>query len=201
VIRALKNVALSFMLFYWLFCLPLAFVIYLPFSYQVNCHWNERCDTLGEVQTQQAIRDLTGFLRHQSETLPSPPWSERENAHMREVRGMYTKVFGLFGIASLILLADMALRPGWRARYRGYARNNLFASLALLVLMLAIAPFFALFWRDVFHPLLFSNDLWLTFPSDVSWYLIPKAYFLRVILFIIGSTVLLHALVLRLIRP
>ncbi|MEZ5480091.1 MAG: hypothetical protein R3E95_22200 [Thiolinea sp.] len=35
------------LLLFWLFCLPLAFVIYTPYAYQGNCLWNERCAHLG----------------------------------------------------------------------------------------------------------------------------------------------------------
>ena len=55
-----------------------------------------------------------------------------------------------------------------------------------------LIPFFKSFWMDVFHPLLFDNELWRTNRSDVSWYLMPKAFFLRIIIFITLTTLLLN---------
>lgn len=195
-----RTIVYPFLLLFWLFCLPLAFSIYTPWPYQTNCHWNERCAQLGEQKTAQSISELTGFFRHQKDTL-APPWTNKEFRHLLEVRGIYDGVFTVFALISLGFLADLAWRASTRQHWHQYARSALFISAGLLVTALLIAPFFSTFWMEVFHPLLFDNELWRTNPRDISWYLMPKAFFLRVIIFICLITLLGNWLLYRLTRP
>ena len=55
-----------------------------------------------------------------------------------------------------------------------YALVNAIVIIALLAL---IIPFFGTFWRDVFHPLLFDNDLWMNNKYDLSYYIMPRVFF------------------------
>lgn len=190
----IKRLLFPLLLLFWLCCLPLAFAIYSPVLYQANCHWNERCGYLGEPAVKQATAELSQLFLHQRPRL-THPWTDKENQHLLEVRAIYDGVFFLFVLVSLIFLLDYSLVKKGRVSYVDYARNALFISLGMLVTALLIAPFFNVFWMNVFHPLLFDNDLWRTNETDVSWYLMPKAFFLRVIVFICVSTVLLNLLV------
>lgn len=189
----IKSLLFPLLLLFWLCCLPLAFAVYSPALYQANCHWNDRCERLGEQGLPQRIAELNRFFLHQQETLPKP-WTEKENLHLAEVRVMYDVVFLLFVLLTVVFMADYFLQRGARRYYAGYARNALFISLSLLLLTLLIAPFFNSFWIKVFHPLLFDNELWRTNSRDVSWYLMPKAFFLRVMVFIGVCTVALNLL-------
>lgn len=190
----IKKLLFPLLLLFWLFCLPLAFAIYSPVLYQVNCHWNERCEYLGEPAVKQASQELSQLFLHQRPRL-THPWTDKENTHLLEVRSIYDGVFFLFVLVSLVFLLDYFLVKRGRKDYVSYARHALFISLGLLVATLLISPFFNSFWIKVFHPLLFDNDLWRTTSKDVSWYLMPKAFFLRVIVFICVSTVVLNLLV------
>lgn len=189
----IKKLLFPLLLLFWLFCLPLAFAIYSPVLYQANCHWNERCERLGEQGVPQRISELNQFFMHQSESLPDV-WTSKETRHLREVRAIYDGVFLVFVLISFVFLLDYLLAKNGCKNYDNYARHALFISLGLLLAALLMSPFFNSFWLKVFHPLLFDNDLWRTNSRDVSWYLMPKAFFLRVIVFICLSTVLLNLL-------
>lgn len=191
----IKKLLFPLLLLFWLFCLPLAFAIYSPVLYQANCHWNERCERLGEQVVLQRTNELNQFFLHQQASLPDA-WTTKETRHLQEVRTIYDGVFLVFVLVSFVFLVDyLLLKAKSHADYEHYARHALFISLGLLLAALLISPFFNSFWLNVFHPLLFDNDLWRTNSRDVSWYLMPKAFFLRVIVFICASTVLLNLLV------
>lgn len=187
----MKRFFLPLLLLFWLFCLPLAFSVYTPYLYKANCYWNERCAQMGEAQTERRISELNRFFLHRNTALPRP-WTQKENLHMSEVRRIYDIVFGMFILLTLFFIVDVCFKPQAGMRYRRYARNSLLISIGLMALALVMIPFFPLFWMNVFHPLLFDNELWRTNRSDVSWYLMPKAFFLRVIIFIALMTLLLN---------
>lgn len=192
-LESAKRVLFPLMLLFWLCCLPLAFSIYTPYPYQTNCHWNARCDRLGEERIQQSIDELTGFFLHQRDHLPAP-WTNKEHQHLREVRGMYDWIYAVFAGITLLFMIDLWLSPNAAQRYHRYARHSLFISTGLLLTALLITPFFNVFWMQVFHPLLFDNELWRTNPKDISWYLMPKAFFMRLIIFICVTTLILNLL-------
>lgn len=196
----IKRIVFPLLLLFWLFCLPLAFSIYTPYLYQTNCYWNERCERMGEEKTAQSINELTGFFLHHSNELKRP-WTIKENLHMREVRAIYDRVFIIFALITLIFIIDLWFIPHAARRYSRYAANSLLISTCLAILAIALIPFFSSFWMHIFHPLLFDNELWRTNPRDISWYLMPKAFFLRVIIFICVSTLLLNILLWWFGRP
>lgn len=190
----LKTSIFPLLLLLWLFFISLAVVIYTPWTYQFNCHWNPRCEQLGLDKVDASSGELAGFFRHDLITLPSPPWSAKEILHLTEVRDMYDQAFYLFLLITAIFIVDLVLNKRMH-RYQTYAvisRNLMFG---LLVLILAISPFFRFFWIEIFHPLVFSNDLWRTDPQDISWYLMPSYYFLWVIIFLLANTLILNQLV------
>ena len=194
--QRIKQICLPLLLLFWLFCLPLAFSVYTPYLYQANCYWNERCEQLGEQQTEQRISELNRFFLHLNAELPKP-WTQKENLHMGEVRHIYDRVLGVFILLTLFFIIDFCFSPRAATRYPRYARNSLLISITLVLCALLLIPFFPLFWMHVFHPLLFDNELWRTNPSDVSWYLMPKAFFLRIIIFIALATLTLNLLLIK----
>lgn len=177
----------------WLFFIPLATVIYTPWTYQVNCYWNLRCEQLGLSEVDNSSLELASFFRHQLAALPSPPWSSKEIQHLTEVRGMYDQIFWLFIIITAIFALDLLLNKRPQA-YQSYAKMSRHIMLGLLLAMLLISPFFKFFWMEIFHPFVFNNQLWLTNQLDISWYLMPRNYFLWVIFFLFSSTLLLNQL-------
>lgn len=188
-----KTIFFPLLLLLWLFFIPLALVIYTPWTYQINCHWNPRCEQLGLAKTTTSSGELASFFRHELSTLPNPPWSEKETQHLTEVRGMYDQALYLFILITLVFVIDLAVNKRL-SLYQGYATNSRNIMLGLLVLMLVISPFFRFFWMNIFHPLVFSNELWRTDPQDISWYLMPSQYFLWVIVFLLSTTLVINQL-------
>lgn len=184
---------------YLLVCLPLGLIVYTPYAYQWYCPINPRCELISTAFAQQSIQQLTDFLQHQSARLFSP-WSHKEQLHMLEVRRMYDVAAGLFAVLLVWLSYDLR-QPHARIRYRGYVQHSLYFSLGLLLISLLIMPFFQYFWLHIFHPLLFNNQLWRIDQSDISWYLMPRQFFMWVIGFIVVCSLLLHVLLWCLLRP
>lgn len=183
---------------YLLVCIPLGLTVYTPYAYRWYCPINPRCELISVSFAQQSIQQLTDFLQHQSTRL-FPPWSHKENLHMLEVRGMYDVAAGLFGLLLLWLGYDI-WQPDARQRYQRYVRHSLYLSVGLLLASLLVMPFFQYFWLHIFHPLLFNNELWRINQADISWYLMPRQFFMLVIGFIVLSSLLLHVLLWYLLR-
>lgn len=190
----LKSFLMPLLLLYILVCLPLALTVYTPYAYQLYCPINPRCELLGESLAQQSMLQLADFFQHQTPRL-FPPWSHKEHLHMLEVRGMYDLAAGVFVFILLWIGYDIR-QPKPRLRYQQYVRHSLRLSLGLLLVCLLIMPFFQYFWMHIFHPLLFNNQLWRTDRSDISWYLMPREFFMGVIGFIVVGSLLLHLLLL-----
>lgn len=187
----IKRLILPIFLLIWLFFIALATVIYTPWTYQVNCYWNLRCEQLGLTAVHNRSLELASFFQHQLANLPSPPWSSKEIQHLTEVRGLYDQLFWLFIIITLIMIFDLLMAKSLKI-YQGYAMLSRNLMFGLLLALLVISPFFKFFWMEIFHPLVFNNQLWLTDPRDISWYLMPRNYFLWVIFFLFCSTLLLN---------
>ena len=194
----IKTGLMPLLLLYVLVCLPLALTVYTPYAYQLYCPINPRCDLLSASFAQQSMLQLTDFFQHQTPRL-FPPWSHKEHLHMLEVRGMYDLAAGVFVVVLLWIGYDIR-QPNSRQRYQQYVRYSLWLSLGLLLLCLLIMPFFQYFWMHIFHPLLFNNELWRTDRADISWYLMPREFFMGVIGFIVVSSLLLHLLLLAGLR-
>lgn len=119
---------------------------------------------------------------------------------MLEVRAMYD--MAALGVLLALLWMGYDLRqPEARQRYRQYVRHSLWLSVGLLLAGLAVMPFFQYFWLHIFHPLLFDNELWRTDRADISWYLMPRQFFMWAIGGIVISSLLLHLLLYAALKP
>ena len=47
--------------------------------------------------------------------------------------------------------------------------------------------FFGTFWRDIFHPLIFKNDLWMNNRYDLSFYIMPRRFFMFTVALLIAA--------------
>ncbi len=139
---------------------------YAPQWMKLNCEWHERCQAIGFDKAYNGIDELASFFRH-SGGLESF-WTQKEKLHLTEVRGMFDKMLA-GGAAALILL----LLTYDRKRASRYALVNA----AIILCLLLVLPFFTTFWRDVFHPLLFKNNLWMNNRFDLSFYIMPRQFF------------------------
>ncbi|MEZ4547819.1 MAG: hypothetical protein R3B51_08900 [Thermodesulfobacteriota bacterium] len=97
------------------------------------------------------------------------------------------------GIAAAVLLA----LTFDRRRASLYALINI----AIILSLLFVLPFFGTFWKDVFHPLLFKNNLWMNNRFDLSFYLMPRDFFKYTVALLIFSTAALNAFVWLRFRP
>ena len=190
--RELRTWLMPLVVLYVLVCIPLGLIVYTPYAYQWYCPINPRCELISASFAQQSIQQLTDFLQHQTPRL-FPPWSHKEHLHMLEVCGMYDQAAALFGLLLLWIGYDV-WQPNARTRYQRHVQHSLYVSLGLVLACLLIMPFFQYFWMKVFHPLLFNNQLWRIDSGDISWYLMPRQFFMWVIGFIVGMSLLLHVL-------
>ena len=173
-----RKLFLFISFFYLTIYTPFGFAVYLPNWHQLNCRWNIRCHSLGEETSTTGIRELNSFFLHRSE-LDYYQWTDKEKHHLREVRQLTDTIFvgAVFAAILTILFFD-------RKQITTYTWINT----AVILSCLAVLPFFAYFWRYVFHPLLFENKLWLNTSNDFSFYLMPRAYFKATTVFIIGTS-------------
>jgi len=177
----LRRLVLGISLFYVTAWLPLAFVVYLPTWYHLSCHWNPRCEVLGEARTTQAVTELTRFFRHAGSL--ETRWSAKERQHLAEVRTIYDRL----ALGAVFALAGLVLSFECRT-----ARCAALVNVVLVAAVLVVIPVFRPFWMNVFHPLLFDNQLWRTNRFDLTWYITPVVYFQWTIVFLVGAVVALN---------
>ena len=115
---------------------------------------------------ESAISDLSAFFRHQGGI--ESFYTDKEKTHLTEVRGIFDNLF----IAAVIAVVILALTFNSKSASR-FAVINALVILSLLLVL----PFFGTFWRDIFHPLLFDNNLWLNNRYDLSFYIMPRQFF------------------------
>lgn len=164
--------------------LPVAVVAWVPGWHEASCDWHDRCAQYGLDDARDRISELRGFLQWRNE-LDATRWTEKERTHLAEVRS----ILGTFSVLALLgALVFIHTDPMQRARTARWAM--LLAAVCVIVL-----PFFGSFWRDIFHPLLFRNTLWLNEPTDTSWWIMPRIYFHYTTALVIGVATLFCALV------
>lgn len=128
------------------------------------------------------LSELTGFFLHTREL--TTHWSVKEKYHLLEVRNILDTL-ALTAIIAVILL----FLTFEKKRLAYQAKLNVFVTGSLIVLI----PFFKFFWRDVFHPLLFNNKLWLNTPRDVSFYIMPGVFFKYSMIFFVFAAIAINA--------
>jgi uncharacterized membrane protein len=127
------------------------------------------------------IEELTDYFLHRGNF--KTVWSRKEKIHLEEVRRLLDRLFfaALVFLVFIILLFDR-----WSLSRIGMI--NLLIVLSLSVVLL----FFKTFWVDVFHPLLFTNDYWKNSPSDKSFYIMPREFFMNSMIALICASSLLN---------
>ncbi|MGB2691080.1 MAG: DUF1461 domain-containing protein [Thermodesulfobacteriota bacterium] len=166
VLNRLKAIFLFISLLYLTFYIPMSLTFYMPQWMQFNCGLHNRCEVIGIERSENGILELASFFRHQGEL--DSFLTKKEKLHLKEVRGIFDKMF-LVAVFSLIIIVTTYNRK----IVSRYALINA----VIIISLLAILPFFGAFWRDVFHPLLFDNDLWQNNKYDLSFYIMPRVFF------------------------
>ncbi|MGH7885047.1 MAG: DUF1461 domain-containing protein [Thermodesulfobacteriota bacterium] len=182
---SLKESLLSFLFFvsflYITFFVPMSFSIYNPGWFKFVCNFHDRCEKRGLEESHKAIDQLTGYFFHQNEL--DLKWTKKEKLHLKEVRVMFDKLVKTFLVMLLIFFITFNLK-----RLKRFSLINFFIILSFLV----VIPFFKTFWRDIFHPLLFNNKLWLNNRFDFSYWIMPRKFFQITVGFIIISSALIN---------
>lgn len=166
VLSHIKPIFLFISLLYLTFYIPMTLTFYLPQWMEYNCELHNRCDAIGIERSIDGINELASFFRHQGEL--DSFLTQKEKLHLKEVRGIFDRMFflGLLSLLVLVLTYE-------RKRVSSYALINA----VIIICLLIVLPFFGTFWRDVFHPLLFDNDLWQNNKYDLSFYIMPRVFF------------------------
>lgn len=161
-----KSIFLFISLLYLTFYIPMTLTFYLPAWMNMNCEWHERCRVIGSERAEKGINELAAFFRHQGKL--DSFLTEKEKLHLVEVRGIFDKML-LFGLLSAAIIA-LSYKRKLVSRYA-------LINAAIIICLLIVLPFFGTFWRDIFHPLLFDNDLWQNNRYDLSYYIMPRVFF------------------------
>lgn len=181
----IKRIVQYLTFFYLTVYIPFFCVAYLPGWYRLNCNWHSRCEKMGYDRVDTGIAQLNRFFRHQGE-LDAIFWTGKEKMHLMEVRQIADYLFLLF-IAAIIGL------------YFSYHEKTIpkcaIINAALIVSFIAVIPFFATFWRNVFHPIVFDNQLWINTHLDFSFYIMPRQFFKFTTALLIISSSLINLLV------
>jgi len=180
--KKVKNIIFGICSSYLLFYIPIAIIAYLPHWYLINCKVHNMCDCLGKSKA-SFITELTSFLFYNKPL--SRGWSVKEKIHLAEVKG----ILDLLAIIAIICLILFIICFN-RKRISKNAVINFF----IIGILLLILPFFKFFWLKIFHPLLFNNSLWKNTPGDISYYIMPRAFFKNSIFFLIIFSSLLNGL-------
>lgn len=179
---SLRNIFFGLSLFFVSVYLPVMSLSYTnSWSYELNCHFHERCDRMGMERVERYADNLTAFFRHQQPLQGS--WTEKERSHLKEVRDLYDLILPLFGLA--LALVIVLGRKANRARTAA-------VNLAVVVVLLVALPWFKPFWQQIFHAALFDNLMWKNYPTDVSWYITPRLYFRNAAIYIVSWGLLIN---------
>lgn len=153
---------------------PLAIMIYVPEWYFFNCHFHTRCERYGMPGIEHHVHNLVNYFLHLDKF--HGRWTGKEISHLSEVRAIYDKLF----LTVPVWIALFAWSFNW-ARLKRAAM----ISLMIVASFLLVLPFFAYFWMDVFHPLLFNNMNWKNNRFDVSFWIMPREFFRNSVIFMV----------------
>ena len=163
----------------------MSFTTYSSSWYKLVCNFHNRCEKYGINNSYKKIDELTNYFIHNGVLLDK--WSSKEKLHLEEVRGIFDKMF-LIGIFTIIFLV---------VNRKDFYNLNKFSKVNILIIccFFLIIPFFGKFWRDVFHPLIFDNNLWLNNRLDVSFYIMPRKFFKITVGFIFSFCLITNLLI------
>lgn len=167
ILNRLKGTVLFISLLYLTFYIPMTLTFYLPGWIRLNCGWHNRCALIGYEDAYRGADELAAYFTHRGEL--ENLWTTKEKLHLKEVRGIFDKML-IAGIAAVVML----FLTFERKRAARYALINA----AIILSLLIVLPFFGTFWRDIFHPLIFKNNLWMNNRSDLSFYIMPRRFFM-----------------------
>ncbi|MDA3855257.1 MAG: DUF1461 domain-containing protein [Candidatus Woesearchaeota archaeon] len=177
----LKNFLLFVSFFYLSLYVPLTYTIYSSSSYELNYDKQRIYNYTSEEIVMNSTKNLINYFYHKEDL--NENWNDKEKVHFSEVRNIYDILF-LLSIVSLIIFIIKFNR-------KKIGKYPIINSL-IFILSFLIVPFFIFFWDKIFHPLLFSNELWILNPNDLSYYLFPYEFFINSFIFIILIAIVIN---------
>ncbi len=177
----IKAILLFASLLYLTFYIPMTLTFYLPYWMEFNCGVHKRCEEIGLEKSKDGIRELASYFRHQGEL--DSFITTKEKTHLKEVRGIFDKMF-LFAVAALIIV--------FLTYNRRLAARYALINAVVIIALLLVLPFFGTFWREIFHPLIFDNDLWKNNKYDLSFYIMPRVFFKYTVALLIVACFLIN---------
>jgi hypothetical protein len=114
--------------------------------------------------------DLISYFLHLS-PLDVSTWSAKEILHYVDVRDILDK-FYFVGFLCILFIVINFKKINFKnlVHFKKYLKY-------IILFPLVVLPFFSYFWNYIFHPILFSNDLWLMVPTDLSYHIFNEWFF------------------------
>lgn len=174
-------------LFYVLLITPILIFGHLKPWYEYNFEKDNIYEEVGYEIVQNATDNLVGFFYYREEL--NNLWSQKEKAHFEDVREIFFKSF-------IILVAMLGFlyinKKIVSENKRGFVIINM---ITIVLLSSLVIVFFNFFWNNIFHKILFSNNLWIMDKGDLSYYLFKEGFFIKTslwvfILFVIENIML-----------
>ena len=196
--KLLITTITSLMLIVAIISASLNFLIRYDFIYEYNLSSNNSIQSITSLSISE-LTDINNNIRdyffNEDELLNVDIYSDKEIAHMKDVKNLIRLVLTLGKYSAVIfLIFSFLLNNYFAVSITSLLKNSLFIFISFSVI-LAIA--FGLFFNQVFllfHELSFSNDLWILNPnSDYLLMMFPEVFFRDVAVMIILLSFIIHS--------
>jgi len=179
----IKRSLFFLMFLYITLYIPMSIMIYSNSFYYLN--YPTRIENnLNQTQIEMITKDMTNLFLHKTNSLNHEfGWSNNEIKHFNEVRDIYDILF----ILALI---------SWFGFFYLFNKKELIKNtkinIIISLLFILIIPFFVYFWNNILHPLLFSNNLWISQPNSLMGFLFPYSFFENSLIFLIVFSTIIN---------
>lgn len=149
---------------------------------------------LAEAELHDIADSMIVYFNSDEEFVEVDVFTEREVAHLKDVKGlirlMYTLQIAAAAYIGAFVVVGLALRRG--ALWRSLASRFIWGSAATIALLAVLGIWATVGFEQMFllfHLTSFSNDLWQLNPGDYMLLMFPQAFFNDAALIIAGATV------------
>jgi len=149
---------------------------------------------LDEAELRDIADTMIVYFNSDEEFVEVDVFTEREVAHLKDVKGlirlMYTLQIAAAAYIGALVVVGLALRRG--ALWRSLANRFIWGSAATIALLAVLGIWATVGFEQMFllfHLTSFSNDLWQLNPGDYMLLMFPQAFFNDAALIIAGATV------------
>ena len=157
------------------------FLSILCFSLFVNIYFEDIYYLKYETNFQEEFeinqtKNLISFYFYKNDL--NEIWTNKEKFHFGEIRIIfnYLLVFFVFFLGYIFWY--------FRKKYK-FNKNIFFKNIFIYTTInILILIFYNFFWHKILHPLFFNNNLWINYPTEISYYLFNKIFFIKTIILI-----------------